>query len=162
MRKLWSVAVAFLAGLCGCGPSGPTSSNGLAVAAPKDDPILEAATSKARTSLGDFTARLKVPTPSQSGFSVKVAIRAGGVHYLWLQKITHQDGRFTGVLGPDARGLDPHYPGEMITVSAEEVFDWMYVDSGKLVGGYSLRALRDQLSGKQREAFEKSLWFSFD
>jgi hypothetical protein len=27
MRKLWSVAVAFLAGLCGCGPSGPTPSN---------------------------------------------------------------------------------------------------------------------------------------
>ena len=50
----------------------------------------------------------------------------------------------------------------MISVPAEEVFDWMYVDNGKLVGGYSLRALRDKLSGKQREAFEKSMWFSFD
>src|SRR6266581_9449023 len=163
MRRIWSVAVAFVTGLFGCGPSGSTSSNGLAVAAPKDDPILEVATSKARDSLGNFTACLKDPMPSQSQFSVKVAISSGGmVHYLWLQKITHKDGSFTGTLGPDAKGLEPHQPGETITEREKEIFDWMYVDSGKLVGGYSLRALRDQLSGKQREAFEKSLWFSFD
>jgi uncharacterized protein YegJ (DUF2314 family) len=163
MRKLWSVGIAFIAALCGCGPKGPTPSSDLAVAAPKDDPILEAARRKARDSLTQFTSRLQEPAPSQSHFSVKVAIKSGGmVHYLWLLNIKYLDGRFTGTLGPDARGLDPHHPGEMITVPAEEVFDWMYVDGGKLVGGYSLRALRDQLSGKNREAFEKSMWFSFD
>src|SRR5262245_51724181 len=163
MKKLWSIGVTLIAALCGCGQKGPAPSRDLAVAALKDDPILEAATRKAQDSLPQFTARLKEPAPSQSHFSVKVAINSGGmVHYLWLLKLTYDDGRFSGVLGVDARGLDPHHPGEMITMPAEEIYDWMYVDGGKLVGGYSLRALRDQLSGKQREAFEKSVWFSFD
>lgn len=135
----------------------------MAVAAPKDDPILEAATRKARDSLGDFMARLKDPSPSQSHFSVKVAINSGGIiHYWWLFKIVHKDGNFSGSLGPDAKGLEPHHPGETITVPAEEIFDRMYVENGKLVGGFSLRALRDQLTGKQREAFEKSMWFTID
>lgn len=38
----------------------------------------------------------------------------------------------------------------------------MYVEAGKLVGGFSLREIRDKLAGEAREQFERSMWFAFE
>jgi len=163
MRTFLSTVVAFVAGLCGCGRAERNQAESLAVAVPAIDPMLEAATRQAQKSIGEFTAHLKEPASGQSDFSIKVAVNDDGiVHYLWLQKVSYQDSRFTGVLAGDAQGLKGHHPGEVITVPAEEIFDWMYVERGKLIGGFTLRAIRERLSGKQREAFEKTMWFAFD
>ena len=66
------------------------------------------------------------------------------------------------MLGADATAMKQHQPGQAITVDTSKIADWMYVESNKLVGGFTLRAIRDQLSGEQRAAFEKSMWFKFE
>ena len=38
----------------------------------------------------------------------------------------------------------------------------MYVDHGKLVGGYTLRVLRDGLSPAERAEFDRSIPFKID
>jgi hypothetical protein len=53
-------------------------------------------------------------------------------------------------------------PGERIKVDSPEIADWMYVEDKKLVGGFSLRVIRDQRSGEARMRFEESMWFKFD
>ena len=36
------------------------------------------------------------------------------------------------------------------------------MENEKLVGGFSLRAIRERLSGEARRQFEKSTWFKFE
>jgi uncharacterized protein YegJ (DUF2314 family) len=155
--------MAFLAGLCGCGQATRSEPEYLAVAAPSEDVALEAATNRARQSLPEFTARLRDHSPQQTDFSIKVEVHDEDViHYFWLQRVRYVEPHFTGVLGQDAVHWQNHRPGEVITVPADQVFDWMYVEDGKLHGGFSTRAIRSHLSGKQREAFDKTLWYSID
>ena len=81
---------------------------------------------------------------------------------MWLQQIAFDGSNFSGVLGPDAGGLNGHSPGERVTISSREIADWMFVENEKLVGGFSLRAIRERLSGEARRQFEKSMWFKFE
>ena len=166
MRKLWSLFVESLPVLSGYQRSpldGSNQGSSLAVAIPTEDAEIEAATREASASLEWFITPLSHPRPGQTDFSVKVPVREGtGTHYLWLQQIALDGSTFSGVLGPDAAGLNGHSPGDRITISSREVADWMFLENEKLVGGYSLRAIRERLSGEARRQFEKSMWFKFE
>jgi uncharacterized protein YegJ (DUF2314 family) len=166
MRKFWSLLAGFLPVLGGCQrPSADSGSQGssLAVAVPTADSAIEAATREARDALDRFIRPLSHPSTGQSDFSVKVPVHDGeATHYLWLQQITYDGSNFSGILGPDAAGMAGHSPGERITIASSGIADWMFVENDKLVGGFSLRAIREQLSGEARKQFEKSVWFKFE
>ena len=167
IRKLISVFASFLATSAGCSPNRPigdeVGGNPTAVVISGKDVAIQAAIKEARDTVEQFVRQLASPLPDQSDFSVKVPIQdGGGTHFLWLQDVSFHDGRFEGKLGPDAQGLAGVAPGRAVIVDRTAIEDWMYVSSGKLVGGFSLRAIRGQLSGKAREQFEKSMWFSLD
>ena len=118
---------------------------------------------KPETRLTGSSEPLSHPSPGQTDFSVKVPVRAGdATHYLWLLQIAFDGSNFSGILGPDADGLKGHFPGERITIASREIADWMFVDDGRLAGGFSLRAIRERLRGKARTQFEKSMWFRFE
>jgi uncharacterized protein YegJ (DUF2314 family) len=135
----------------------------LAVAVPTEDEAMESATREARDSLERFIQPLSHASPGQSDFSVKVPVREGeGTHYMWLQQISFDGTDFSGALGPDAAGIENHSPGERVTIASHEIADWMFVENEMLVGGFSLRVIRDQLSGAARTQFEKSMWFKFE
>ena len=130
----------------------PSGAN--AVAIPAEDVVIARAAQQARDSIATFTARLSSPTPTESDFSVKVAVEEDG-SYHWLQNISFDGAAFTGTLAT-------HPPVRQLKAPVAEIQDWMYVDAGKLVGGFTIRAIRDQLSGQQRKAYEKSLWFTIE
>jgi uncharacterized protein YegJ (DUF2314 family) len=52
--------------------------------------------------------------------------------------------------------------GDQATVDPESISDWMFVDNGKLVGGYTVRVLRDAMSAAEREEFDKSVPFKIE
>lgn len=166
MQKLWLLLAGTLPMLTGCQRSpvdGSKQGSSLAVAIPTEDSAIEAATREARDSLDRFIRPLSHPGPGQTDFSIKVPVHEGeATHYLWLLQIAFDGSKFSGILGPDAAGLKGHFPGEQITTASGEIADWMFVENGKLVGGFSLRAIRERLSGEARGQFEKSMWFSFE
>ena len=49
--------------------------------------------------------------------------------------------------------------GDSEEVEPSKISDWMFVDEGKLVGGYTLRVLRDSMSPAERAEFDKSVDF---
>ena len=163
MRRIWTALVTFLAEVCRCDLAGIAGHGSLAVALPMDDASLKAATQRARATVGDFIGTLAHPKPGQADFSVKIELRDDGVaHYVWLKQVAFSGSDFSGTLGPDTSGMKDHRPGEAITIAAREISDWMYTEDKKLAGGFTLRAIRDKLCGRQRAAFEKSLWFALD
>ena len=167
MRRIIAFLAGVLSAVFGCGQQRPSAGDpqgrDLAVAVPSDDESMRAATRQARESLDRFIERLSAPGPSQGDFSIKVAVHAGeGTHYLWLQIVSFDGAHFHGALGTDAAGIEGHAPGERVEVDRAGVEDWMYLEAGKLVGGFSLRAIRDRLAGEARKQFERSMWFAFE
>jgi Uncharacterized protein conserved in bacteria (DUF2314) len=75
---------------------------------------------------------------------------------LRLQQIALDGSNFSGVLGPDATGLNGHSPGERVTISSREIADWMFVENEKLVGasacGPSANGCPGRLEGSLRRA----------
>jgi len=49
--------------------------------------------------------------------------------------------------------------GERASVEPSEISDWMYIENRKLVGGFTLRVLRDGMPAGERAEFDKSLPF---
>jgi uncharacterized protein YegJ (DUF2314 family) len=131
----------------------------LAVSVPVTDTSLQLATEEAQRSLDHFTAAVQHPSSRQSNFQVKLAVESG--HYVWLNQVEF-DRTLSGILGPDAAGLHPAGPGARVTVPARDVADWMYAEDGKLVGGFSLRAIRARLTGEPRRAFEEGVGLRFE
>jgi uncharacterized protein YegJ (DUF2314 family) len=153
------VAVALLAP--GCEPSGGVADSVTFVE--DDDPRMNAAIEKARATADSFIAALKAPKPGQAGFSVKMVFTAGdeGEH-MWLAPVTYDGTQFHGTINNQPAIVKSVALGDEVSVAPAEISDWMYIDNGKLVGGETLRVLRDGLDADERAEFEKSLPFTME
>jgi uncharacterized protein YegJ (DUF2314 family) len=49
--------------------------------------------------------------------------------------------------------------GDEVVLDKSEVSDWMYIDDGLLVGGYTVLELRSQMSEEERKQFDASMPF---
>jgi len=156
IRRIAALAVAVLA-LAGCGTKGLEDK---VTYVADDDPRMNAAIAKARSTVDVFIAALKSPGSSQSEFSVKMAFTAGGsTEHMWLSPVSFDGTNFLGTIANESERVLTVRMGESVTVAPAEISDWMFVDSGKLVGGETLRVLRDTLSPTERAEFDKSVPF---
>lgn len=116
-----------------------------------DDPVMTKAIADARASVSDFIAVLESPQPGRQGMAVKVKFEEGDVsEHIWLSQVTHADGVFTGTIDNVPEGISSVAYGDRHEVPAEEVTDWMYLENGKLKGGYTIRALIELTPPDQR------------
>jgi len=120
------------------------------------DPALIEASKKARATLGEFIAMLGKPKPTISYFALKVKLEEKEtVEYLWLNFVTYDGKAFTGNIANDAVTLRTYSFGQTVVVPPDRVLDWMIIDDGYLVGGTTLRVLRDRLSESQKKVFDE-------
>jgi len=123
-----------------------------------DDPKMNAAMKKAAETIDDFVKALERPAADQEMFAIKVGFGEGKTgEFMWLSPVTYKDGKFTGVLNNEPVHPQKSKLGDKVTASKEEVVDWMYADGGVLVGGYTLRVLRDSLPPAERAQFDAGL-----
>ncbi|MGL6096472.1 MAG: DUF2314 domain-containing protein [Fimbriiglobus sp.] len=157
MRR-WLGIVAVLAfALTGCGKKQP--SDKVTIVA-KDDPRMKAAIGKARATVNTFTAALKTPKPGQSGFAIKMAFTDGDTtEHMWLTDVSFDGSTFTGTVNNEPEMVKTVKMGQQVTVTPDKISDWMYVENRKLVGGETLRSLRDALPAAERPDFDKNLPF---
>lgn len=127
-----------------------------------DDPQ-NAAVQKARSTIDQFTTALASPKPSQSAFSVRVPFKDGdSIEHMWLAPVSYDGQAFRGTVNGDPIQVSTVKAGQEVTVAPPGISDWMFVDDGKLVGGYSFRAMRDALPPLDQAEFDKSMPFSID
>ena len=143
--------------LIGCDKS--SSTPGVAWIA-DDDPKMTAAIEEARRTAPTFTAALRTPKSRQSGFSVKMPFTDGAnTEHMWVTPVTFDGKKFNGVVNNAPERLTNVKIGDQASANQSEISDWMFVDDGKLVGGYTLRVLRDSLPDDERAEFDGSLPF---
>lgn len=131
---------------------------------PNEDERMNWAIEKARLTLWHFEESLKSPQENQSYFSVKVRIMDGEIgEHIWLtEPHFDEEGNLFGIVGNDPVDVKTVKLDQEIGVDREFISDWMIIEGGRLVGGYTLRAIRDGIPDKDKADFDQSIGMYID
>lgn len=131
---------------------------------PNEDERMNWAIEKARLTLWHFEESLKSPQEHQSYFSVKVRIMDGEIgEHIWLtEPHFDEEGNLFGTVGNDPVDVKTVKLDQKIGVDRDFISDWMIIEGGRLVGGYTLRAIRDGIPDKDKADFDQSIGMYID
>lgn len=120
---------------------------------------------KANATLRYFLDCLESPRPNQQYFSARVLICNGDdQEHLWLTEPSFDD---DGNLFGTVRN-EPQYVGSKVRVNRkigiglEFLSDWMIIEDGRLIGGYSIRAARAEKSVDEWPEFDRQAGMYID
>lgn len=113
----------------------------------------------ARSSLPQFEEAMRSNNPQYDLFALKVVFpdQVRGYEHIWITDLILENGQYRGLVGNEPQYTIVVEVGQEITVDTEKISDWMYVEDGKLRGGYTLRVLRNRMSPHERSEFDRSL-----
>ncbi len=136
--------------LTGCGSKEASRNSGIASVSDEDQEI-NTAMDKARSTLNEFIERFTHPHASDKWFLVKGRFTHGDrVEHIWVADLVFDGKVFSGVLANE-----PELPGlkfkQHVSVSLDNISDWMYVSDGRLIGGFTTRVLYGRMSPEERK-----------
>jgi uncharacterized protein YegJ (DUF2314 family) len=122
-----------------------------------DDIRMNWAIEKARATLHYFQNSLIAPESNQQYFSVKVLIEDGANNeHLWLTTPSFdEEGNLFGVVGNKPVYVTSVHEDQRIGIDSQFISDWMIIEDGRLIGGYTIRAIRDELPETERLDFDR-------
>jgi len=119
------------------------------------DEEMHRAVLEARKNVSVFIAALNNPGTGQHDFEVKKRLTQDGeVEHIWLSDVEFKNNRFYGLVDNHPSKIKGVKFGDRASVGPGEISDWAFVDNGKLVGGYTIRVLSQNLSAERRKSFE--------
>jgi uncharacterized protein YegJ (DUF2314 family) len=122
-----------------------------------DDPEMNAAIAEAKSTLDEFTRAHLEPGPNQHGFLLKVFFDdEDESEHIWVADIEPTDDGFRGVIANEPLMISLHFK-QPVEFEPARITDWMFIDHGKLVGGYTTRLIRQRMSPEERSAFDASV-----
>ena len=123
----------------------------------------EGAIQQARNTLDEFIDRIASPHPDRTFVAVKVRFFPpdGLTQDIWVDGVTYTDGSFRGNMGDDIPSLKLSFD-DKIVVQTKDIVDWMIVENGKLVGGYTIRLAYRRMSPEEKERFLETLDYSIE
>jgi len=150
-RKLGSATVVLLA-LAGAAVT--IAQEPRVIGVPKKDPEMAAAIASGRATLGRFWQALENPALSEGEFALKVGLPAdsGGSEHIWANRIERRDGRIFGTINNVPKDMRNIQLGQRIEIPEPLISDWMYMRSGKIIGGYTIRALLKRMPPNEAAA----------
>lgn len=124
------------------------------------DKAMDQAVHEAQRTLGKFMAALTKPKPGQTGFSVKKRCIEGKMcEHIWVADVRFDGHVLRGKVDNSPVDVKSLRVGQEVTVQPGEVSDWMYVENGRLVGGYTVRAYYRNLPADEKRQFAKNVGF---
>lgn len=128
------------------------------------DEVMNLAMDKALITIGYFEESLTQPKPDQYSFSAKVGLKEGStVEHIWLGDVVMEEDRtLYGTISNHPVNLKNVSMGSKVLVERKDISDWMIIEAGRLIGGYTLRAYREGLEMAAREDFDQSLGIVID
>lgn len=131
---------------------------------PNEDERMNWAIEKANLTLWYFEESLKNPKQYQNYLSIKVCIMDGEIgEHIWLvEPHFDEEGNLFGTVGNEPVDVKTVKLDQKIGIDRDFISDWMIIESGRLVGGYTLRAIRDGIPDDQKEEFDKSIGMYID
>lgn len=125
------------------------------------DTEMNAAIEKANQTLTDFNTALLNPEIEVKSLKVKFQNETD-VEHIWLTDVEFKDGQYSGILDNEPEYITDHKIGDTINVDSKNISDWMYIENGKLFGGYTIKVLRNRMSESERKQFDAESGMQID
>ncbi|TPG60177.1 YegJ family protein [Hymenobacter nivis] len=128
-----------------------------------DDNAMNAAIQASKATLPEFLRVLGQQDTATSDFALKVHYDDGPEpEHIWLSGLTSRNGKLYGVISNTPEFTKAVKEGETVEVDTSKVSDWKYVQNHRLVGGRTIKVLRDQLSPEERKELDASVDYKID
>ena len=126
---------------------------------PNENERMNWAMEKARLTFHYFKECVENPKHGQQYFSVKARIEDNDkAEHIWLMEPNFdKEGNIYGVVGNEPIDVKNVNINEKIGIAFHDVSDWMIIERGRLIGGYTIRAIRDGLTDTDLKNFDKSI-----
>jgi uncharacterized protein YegJ (DUF2314 family) len=165
MKKFLLLAVLFY--LASCNTSSTTKVTRAAepdiYELPADDTDMNNAILSAKLTLQQFDSALLSNKYDSSTFALKVKFTTStGAEHIWATSIMINDGSYYGTLDNLPNSTTEVRLHERIKINKDDISDWMYSDSGKLRGGYTIRAIRNKMPELERHKFDTEFPFKIE
>lgn len=121
-----------------------------------DDKEMNAAIDAAKHSFREFLEAYSQPKPGQTSFLVKVVFTEGSqCEHIWVADLDFSGSTPRGVIANEPALPSIEYL-EHVEFTPNRITDWMYVDNGQFVGGFTTRVIRNRMSPEDRAALDAS------
>jgi len=130
---------------------------------PNEHVAMHEAVTKARKTVRKFIDALEHPVSGETDFEVKKPfVQKGEIEHIWLSDLKFVGGRFQGKVDNVPEKIKGLKLGQVVSVNPDEISDWVYINNGKLVGGYTICAHYNELTPRQKKAFDRFADFRLD
>jgi uncharacterized protein YegJ (DUF2314 family) len=117
----------------------------------EDDPRMQKAVAEARRRWPEFTAAFAKRRPDQN-FSVKVPISDGEhTEFIWVTVLSLDYGMIYGKIDNDPMELTNVKYGSRVRVKPSILNDWAYMDKEEMIGGFTIKLLKELQGGQADE-----------
>jgi uncharacterized protein YegJ (DUF2314 family) len=84
-----------------------------------------------------------------------------GIHveHIWLSDLIFDGKKFHGKIGNEPLDIKKFSLGDHTEVLPSDISDWMIIEDNRLIGGYTIRVLRDNMSDNEKKEFDQKLPF---
>ncbi|SFD65136.1 YegJ family protein [Flavobacterium phragmitis] len=125
------------------------------------DEEMNAAILKANETLEHFNEGLKNPRAESQALKVQFS-NSSGIEHMWVGDVVFKNGKYSGILNNDPEYVKEYRSGDQIEVDPSKISDWMYIENGKLYGGYTIKVLRNRMSEEERKQFDEESGMQID
>ncbi|PBJ06124.1 YegJ family protein [Flavobacterium sp. ACN6] len=122
---------------------------------------MNAAILKANETLNDFNAGLSNPNADSQALKIKFS-NAKGIEHMWIGDIVFKDGKYSGILNNEPEYVTEFKAGDKIDIDPSKISDWMYLENGKLFGGYAIKVLRNRMTNEEKKQFDEESGMQID
>lgn len=146
------------------------------IRSPGQDPEMEQASAKARNTFRFFWRELaweyRRIVPALDLAVVKAAFsdppemksrdpNALEVEFMWLTDVMFDGREVQGTLLNSPHSLKSIKEGDQVSITGKRIADWMYVQSGKTYGGFTVDVMRSRMSKGERKQHDDAWGFDF-
>ncbi|WP_176539249.1 DUF2314 domain-containing protein [Rhizobium sp. M1] len=114
------------------------------------DPAMAKAHEKSIGELDGFLEKLRNPPAGTENYSLKLGFKdkdksvvlttdqmAPDVEFMWVYQIEASGDHFTALLGDRPEYIHNIKQGDRVAFEKSDIFDWLYVEKGKIKGNYT-------------------------
>jgi uncharacterized protein YegJ (DUF2314 family) len=129
----------------------------------EEDPEMTTAIQAAKNTLNRFDSALTSENEKFSEFALKQRFETiSGSEHIWVGSVYVKDGNYYGFLANQPDKIPGLQMGDSLKIDKEKISDWKYQIGNKVIGGFTIRLLRDKYSDEEKKQFDKETGLSFE
>ena len=128
-----------------------------------NDEEMNSAMKTAKQTIQEFDNALKSKNNGYDYFALKVCFDAQKQkEHIWIGNITIKNNEYYGIVNNIPEYVKNIRLGDFIKINKNNISDWMYADNKKLIGGFTLRLIRNRMSEVEKQQFDTEIGLIFD